>query len=50
MMTAFYFMDKSVLCGNKEKFIIRSMLGEIYFVIRKYLYLALDRTLGEYVY
>ena len=50
MMTAIYFVDMSVLAGVQEKFIIRSKLGEIFFVIRKYLCLALDRTLSEYVY
>ena len=51
MMTAIYFDDKSVLgLVGQGKFIIRSMLGEVFFVIRKYLYLVFDRTLSEYVY
>ena len=51
MMTAIYFDDKSVLgLAVQRKFIIRSMLDEVFFVIRKYLYLALGRTLSEYVY
>ena len=52
MMTAIYFtwfkaLGEVYLGG---KFIIRSILDEVYFVIRKYLYLVFGRTLSEYVY
>jgi len=35
--------------GYKEKFNVRSILNEVYFVIHKYTYLEYNRTLGEYV-
>ncbi len=52
MMTATYstwFKDLGAV-GLEEKFIIRSILEEVYFVIRKYTYLVFGRTLSEYVY
>ena len=52
MMTAIYstwFKDLGQVCLVAKKF-IRSTLEEVYFVIRKYLYLVFGRTLSEYVY
>ena len=52
MMTAIYqtwFKDLGSVCLGAKN-LIRSTLEEVYFVIRKYLYLVFDRTLSEYVY
>ena len=51
MMTAIYsmwFKDLRLVCLGAKN-LIRSILEEVSFVIPKYLCLASDRTLGEYV-
>ena len=50
MMTFIVLMSGAVLLWGREKFNIRSLLGEVYFVIHKYTDLDIDRTLSEYVF
>ena len=50
MMTFIILMSVAVLLGAQEKINIRSLLGEVYFVIHKYTDLDNDRTLSEYVF
>lgn len=50
MMTFIVLMSVAVLLWGREKFNIRSLLGEVYFVIHKYTDLDIDRTLSEYVF
>ena len=50
MMTFIFLMSVAVLVWGQEKFNIRSLLGEVYFVIHKYSNLDIDRTLSEYVF
>jgi hypothetical protein len=50
MMTFIILMSGAVLLWGQEKFNIRSLLGEVYFVIHKYTDLDIDRTLSEYVF
>ena len=48
MMISWTFVKSAVL-GFRGKIYVRSILEEVYFVIRKYTYLDMIRTLGEYV-
>ncbi len=49
-MTGWTMMKLYAVLYEELKFMLRSILEEVYFVIDKYLFLGIDRTLGEYVY